>query len=63
MSTAIKLRCDNRELHSALAAMKDVPLMEECGSDTRSISHHVRTYVLMHDLYMYRSVPVEAPNP
>ena len=42
MSTTIKLRCDNRELLSAVAAMKDVPLMEECGSDTRSISHHVR---------------------
>ena len=37
----IKLRCSNQDLLSALAAMKDLPLMEECGSDTRSISHHV----------------------
>lgn len=43
MSSTIKLRCDNQELLSAAAAMKVVPLMEECGSDTRSISHHVRT--------------------
>ena len=45
VSPTIRLRCDNQELLSAVAAMKDVPLMEECGSDTRSISHHVRTHV------------------
>ena len=37
----IKLRCSNQDLLSVLAAMKDSPTLEECGSDTRSISHHV----------------------
>ena len=37
----VKLRCTNPELLSALGAAKDTPLIEECGSDTRSISHHV----------------------
>lgn len=45
--STVKLRCDNQELLSAVAAMKDVPLVEDCGSNTRSISHHVRTCMYM----------------
>ena len=37
----LKLKCDNQEILSALAAARDSPLMEDCGSDTRSITHHV----------------------
>ena len=43
----IKLKCDNQELLSTLAAAKDSAMIEECGSNTRSISHHVLTYIVI----------------
>lgn len=42
----IILKCDNQELLSTLATVKDSPTTEECGSDTRSISHHVCTCMM-----------------
>ena len=37
----LKLKCDSHELLSALKELGATPIAEECGSDTRSISHHV----------------------
>lgn len=37
----LKLKCDSHELLSALKELGTTPMTEECGSDTRSISHHV----------------------
>lgn len=53
--TPLKLKCDNAELMSAMAKLRDSPLSEECGSDTRSISHHVR-YTIMYIYARYSEV-------
>ena len=37
----LKLKCDSQDLLSALKELGAAPMTEECGSDTRSISHHV----------------------
>ena len=37
----IKLRCTSKELLSALDTLRETASAEECGSETRSISHHV----------------------
>ena len=37
----LKLKCDSHDLLSALKELEATPMTEECGSDTRSISHHV----------------------
>ena len=39
----LNLRCTSKELLSAVATVRELPAVEECGSETRSISHHVCT--------------------
>ena len=37
----MNLRCASKELLSAVVTLRELPAVEECGSETRSISHHV----------------------
>lgn len=41
----IKLRCTSKELLAALDTLRESAPAEECGSETRSISHHVCSVV------------------
>lgn len=38
---SLNLKCTSKELLSAVATQRELPAAEECGSETRSISHHV----------------------